>query len=98
MQSLQVRKILIKKMQHYGFRGAAKKHFVLSLENWHQYISLNNTHFNTKLINCGIYQGTVLCLFFLHCTSLTLAIVHLGFLDFLRITLTLFYNIKTEYQ
>ena len=54
-----IHKTLISKMQHYGFRGAAKNLFGSLLENRHQYVSLNNTQSNTKPNNCRVPQGSV---------------------------------------
>ena len=53
--------MLICKMQHYGFWGAAENLFSSFLEIWHQYIFLNNVWSNTKPnSNYGVPQGSVL--------------------------------------
>ena len=55
-----IHKMLINKIQHHGFRGVVKNLLDISFENWHQYVSLNNTQSSTKPINCGVPQGSVL--------------------------------------
>ena len=52
--------ILIGKLQHYGISGVALELFKSYLENRNQYVSLNSLKSNTKAINCGVPQGSVL--------------------------------------
>ena len=52
--------ILIGKLEHYGITGVALELFKSYLENREQYVSLNSLKSNTKAINCGVPQGSVL--------------------------------------
>ena len=52
--------ILIGKLEHYGITGRALELFKSYLENRKQYVSLDNHKSDTKTINCGVPQGSVL--------------------------------------
>ena len=52
--------ILIGKLEHYGITGIALELFKSYLDNRKQYVSLNSLKSNTKPINCGVPQGSVL--------------------------------------
>ena len=52
--------ILINIMNHYEIRGTAKILFTSFLTNRDQYVSINNVSSTTRLINCGVPQGSIL--------------------------------------
>jgi len=52
--------ILLKKLFAYGIRGNILKWFQSYLQNRKQYIYLNKIKSDTKSINCGVPQGSVL--------------------------------------
>ena len=53
-------KILLKKLNHYGFKGTTNKWFENYLANRTQYVTINNFNSSTKTVNCGVPQGSVL--------------------------------------
>jgi hypothetical protein len=53
-------KILIRKLQAYGIRGLPLNWFENYLENRKQYVRIGSSHSNTKSINIGIPQGSVI--------------------------------------
>jgi retron-type reverse transcriptase len=53
-------KILLKKLNHYGFKGTTNKWFENYLSNRTQYVTINNVNSSTKTVNCGVPQGSVL--------------------------------------
>ena len=53
-------KILLKKLENYGFRGISKS-WVNSYLTWrHQYVSVDNVHSEFMSIKHGVPQGSVL--------------------------------------
>ena len=52
--------ILIDKLHHYGIRGKALDLFKSYLGNRQQFASIDKFKSNTRPINCGIPQGSVL--------------------------------------
>ena len=53
-------KILIRKLEYYGFRGISKQWFMSYLENRKQYVSIGTCTSSNKPIACGVPQGSVL--------------------------------------
>ena len=53
-------KILISKLEHYGFRGIVKNWFVSYLEYCRQFVSIGNSKSNERVVSCGVPQGSVL--------------------------------------
>ena len=52
--------ILLEKLNHYGIRGAALDWFKSYLNNRKQYVTYNNVASSTKIIKCGVPQGSIL--------------------------------------
>ena len=52
--------ILLKKMSHYGIRGKALKWFESYLSNRKQYVTYNGISSVTKIVKCGVPQGSIL--------------------------------------
>ena len=52
--------ILIKKLEHYGIRGEMLQLLISYLTNHKQYTTVNGAESETKYINCGVPQGSVL--------------------------------------
>ena len=52
--------ILLQKLNHYGIRGVANAWFKSYLSNRTQFVSINGFESNTKNINVGVPQGSVL--------------------------------------
>ena len=52
--------ILIDKLYHYGIRGIALDWFKSYLCNRRQFITYNSVSSNTKVISCGVPQGSIL--------------------------------------
>ena len=53
-------KILINKLQHYGFRGSSLEWFKSYLSNRSQLVRVDTTLSSSKPIECGVPQGSVL--------------------------------------
>ena len=53
-------KILLSKLDHYGFRGKTNKLLESYLTNRKQYVQIGNTKSKCKPITCGVPQGSVL--------------------------------------
>ena len=53
-------KILLHKLDHYGFRGKTNKLLESYLSNRKQYVEINNVKSKYKQITCGVPQGSVL--------------------------------------
>ena len=52
--------ILLRKLQHYGIRGAACNLFASFLTSRFQFVSISNVRSNFMLITCGVPLGSVL--------------------------------------
>ena len=52
--------ILLKKLDHYGFRGHVNSFLKSYLSNRQQFTEINNTRSETEAINCGVPQGSIL--------------------------------------
>ena len=52
--------ILLRKLQHYGIRGISNKWFQSYLSNRKQYVSINNSDSDLKVIEHGVPQGSIL--------------------------------------
>ena len=52
--------ILLRKLEHYGIRGAALKWFESYLTNRKQYVYYNGVSSDIKSVTCGVPQGSVL--------------------------------------
>ena len=52
--------ILLDKLYHYGIRGTALDWFKIYLCNRRQFITYNRVSSNTKVIPCGVPQGSIL--------------------------------------
>ena len=52
--------ILLQKLEHYGIRGVALKWFSSYLTDRKQFVHLNGANSETKMITCGVPQGSVL--------------------------------------
>ena len=52
--------ILLAKLSHYGIRGKALEWFRSYLSNRSQYVSVNGYSSETKSIDCGVPQGSLL--------------------------------------
>ena len=63
--------ILLSKLDHYGIRGSANR-LITSFLNRRQYVSVNGTNSDIKLITNGVEQGSTLgpILFFLYINDL----------------------------
>ena len=65
--------ILLKILHHYGIRDNALKCFASYLHNRKQYVTYNGVSSNTKVIKCGVPQGSILgpILFILYINDLS---------------------------
>ena len=52
--------ILIKKLNHYGFRGIVNDWFQNYLEDRKQFVSIGDIDSDSQIIRCGVPQGSVL--------------------------------------
>ena len=53
-------KILLKKLYHYGIRGNLNKWFESYLADRSQYVLFNGKTSDTRNVNCGVPQGSIL--------------------------------------
>lgn len=70
-------KILLGKLEHYGIRGVGLNWFKSYLSDRKQFVSIDNTNSETKLISCGVPQGSILgpLLFLVYINDLNKAIL-----------------------
>ena len=52
--------ILLKKMEHYGFRGTSAVWFQNYLSDREQFVSINGANSSMEKVTCGVPQGSVL--------------------------------------
>ena len=52
--------ILIKKLEHYGFRGLVKQWFISYLSERRQIVTVNSVVSSECSLSCGILQGSIL--------------------------------------
>ena len=52
--------LLLKKLERYGIRGIALKWFQSYLKDRYQYVVYNDVKSETKQVQCGVPQGSVL--------------------------------------
>ena len=64
--------ILLKKLNHYGFKNVVNSWFKNYLVNKTQYVCINGAFSTERIITCGVPQGSVL-LFLLYINDLPLA-------------------------
>ena len=66
--------ILLRKLYHYGIRGNALQWFESYLKNRKQFVTYNGVSSDTKLITCGVLQGSILgpLLFLIYINDLSL--------------------------
>ena len=66
-------KILLHKLEHYGFRGIELEWFKRYLNNRAQYVSYNSCESSLRDIVCGVPQGSILgpLLFILYLNDIT---------------------------
>jgi len=64
--------ILLKKINHYGFKNMVNSWFKNYLVNRTQYVCINGAFSTERIITCGVPQGSVL-LFLLYINDLPLA-------------------------
>ena len=57
--------ILISKLNYYGVRGTANKWFYSYLEKRKQFVTIDNVSPDTRIIKCGVPQGSILGLLLL---------------------------------
>ena len=69
---------LLSKLEHYGFRGFTASWFRSYLVGRSQYTAINGNDSLTKIITCGIPQGTVLgpLLFLLYINDIPNSVKH----------------------
>ena len=53
--------ILLKKLNHYGFKNVANTWFKNYLVNRTQYVCINGAFSTEKIITCGVPQGSCFC-------------------------------------
>ena len=81
--------ILLRKLDHYGIRGNARKLLSSYLCNRRQYVNINNVNSDTQSINYGVPQGSILgpLLFLLYTNDFenSVNIIHLEFLQMIHV-------------
>lgn len=75
------RKVLLRKLQHYGIRGVAHKWFSTYLSGRVQAVRVDGEFSEPSSISCGVPQGSVLgpILFLLYLNDITYLNIHGGF-------------------
>ena len=93
-------KILLHKLEHYGFRGVVLEWFKNYLTNRKQYVSYNSCESEQKDITCGVPQGSILgpLLFILYVNNITNTSNVLEFILFADDTTILYSHPKIDNQ
>ena len=57
--------VLLERLKHYGIRSKQNDRFESSLTNRKQYVSMESFFSQTKIVKCGVQQGSTfgLCFF-----------------------------------
>ena len=76
--------ILIEKLRHYGIRGVPLDWFISYLSNRKQFVSINGHDSHSKIVTCGVPQGSLLgpLLFILYINDLRNSSPLLSFICF----------------
>ncbi len=91
--------LLLKKLERYGIRGIALKWFQSYLKDRYQYVVYNNVKSETKQVQCGVPQGSVLgpLLFLVYINDLPNSLKKLKTILFADDS-TAYYSSKSKYE